>query len=89
MFRLWAKEWKENHMLRDTVIEVPGDENRTKKVFAGLELACHKFDLQVPIWLNSNIREFQRVAKTRFTKDSFTEEIPFDALEIQVTEEDM
>ena len=89
MFRLWAKEWKENHMLRDTVIEVPGDENRTKKVFAGLDLACHEFALQVPIWLNSNIREFQRVAKTRFTKDSFTEEIPFDALEIQVIEEDM
>ncbi|MBQ6362333.1 MAG: hypothetical protein IJJ25_14450 [Lachnospiraceae bacterium] len=89
MFRLWAKEWKENHMLKDTVIEVPGNDNRTKKVFSGLELACHEFDLPVPIWLASNIRDFQRTAKTRFTKDSFTEEIPFDALEIQVIEEDM
>ena len=89
MFRLWAKEWKENHMLKDTVIEVPGNDNRTKKVFSGLELACHEFDLPVPICLASNIRDFQRTAKTRFTKDSFTEEIPFDALEIQVIEEDM
>jgi len=89
MFRLWAKEWKENHMLEDTVIEVPGEENRTKKVFSALEQACHALDLQVPIWLDSNIRDFRRTAKTRFTKDSFTEEIPFDALEIQVIEEDM
>ncbi|MBO6164703.1 MAG: hypothetical protein J6N77_06600 [Lachnospiraceae bacterium] len=89
MFRLWAKEWKNGHMQRDTVIEIPdADLSRTKKVFSALEETCHQFDLQVPIWLDSNIRDFQRVAKTRFTRDSFIEEIPFDYLEIQVIEED-
>ena len=89
MFRMWAKEWKNNHMLRDTVVELPGDElNRTKKVFAALEQACALFDLQPPIWLDKNIRDFQRTARTRFTQDSFIEEIPFDHLEIQMIEED-
>ena len=41
-----------------------------------------------PIWLSSNVSEFQRHSKTRFRKDSFIEEIPFDYLEIQVIEED-
>ena len=75
-------------MIRDIVVEVRGSENRTRKVFGALEQACGALDLAVPIWLDSNIKEFQRVAKTRFTADSFTEEIPFDALEIQVIEED-
>ena len=88
MFRMWVKEWKNNHMLRDTVILRPGDENRTRKVLSALENACTEFDLQPPIWLDKNIRDFQRHAKTRFTKDSFIEDIPFDFLEIQMLEED-
>ena len=88
MFRMWAKEWKNGHMLRDTVITC-GDASmtRTRMVLHSLEEACHELDLQVPIWLDSNIRDFQRVAKTRFTQDAFIEEIPFDYLEIQVIEE--
>lgn len=88
MFRMWVKEWKDNHMVKDTVIDVPGEDSRTRKVFAALEQACHAFDLPVPIWLDANVRDFQRLARTRFTKDSFTEEIPFDSLEIHVIEED-
>ena len=41
------------------------------------------------IWLDSSIRDFQRHARCRFTKDSFIEEIDFDYLEIWVIEEDM
>ncbi len=88
MFRMWIREFKNNHMLRDTVVEEPGDMSRTKKVFAALQEACSRLDLQVPIWLQTNIRDFQRTACTRFTADSFTEEIPFDYLEIRMIEED-
>ena len=35
-----------------------------------------------------NIQDFQRRDKTRFTKDSFIDEINFDYLEIQMLEED-
>ena len=91
MFRLWGKIWKENHMLKDITIcdSAPSSEkNRTRKVFDALEEICYAFDLGKPIWLNVNIEEFKRVDKTRFSKDSFIEEIEFDYLEIQVIEED-
>ncbi|MCD7825760.1 MAG: hypothetical protein LUH14_07365 [Clostridiaceae bacterium] len=91
MFRLWAKEWKQNRMIRDITIcdaAPPAEKNRTKKVFDAIEEICYAFDLAKPIWLNSNISEFQRIDKTRFTSDNFIEEISFDYLEIQVIEED-
>ena len=86
--RIWFKEWKNNRLVKDTVIEDYSEESRTHKVFAALDAACREFDLSSPIWLESNISDFKRAAKTRFRADSFIEEIPFDYLEIMVIEED-
>ena len=89
MFRLWGKLFKNNKMLRDTVYENDDPSvNRTRKIFDGLEHICKEFDLSVPIWLDSNIADFKRVARTRFTIDSFIGESGFDFLEIQIIEED-
>ena len=88
MFRLWAKEFKDNRMLRDMVICDDSDETRTHKIFNALEEICYEFDLSKPIWLDTNIREFQKHAKVRFYQDSFIDGIDFDYLEIQVIEED-
>ena len=87
MFRLWAKIFKENHLLKDVVICNDQEDTRTHKVFQALDEICHEFDLSQPIWLDSNIRDFQLHDKTRFTKDSFIESIDFDYLEIEVIEE--
>lgn len=87
MFRLWGKIWQDNHLLKDTVYENDTDVNRTKKVFDGLEEICNRFDLAVPVWLDLNIRDFKRHSKTRFSQDSFIEQIEFDYLEIHVIEE--
>ena len=88
MFRLWAKEFKNNRMLRDTTLCDDSSETRTHKVFQALEEVCYEFDLGKPIWLEKNIEEFKRHAKARFYQDSFIEQIEFDFLEIQVIEED-
>ena len=88
MFRLWAREFKENHMLKDTVIECPEEDTRTHKVMGALREACVRFDVSEPIWLDINIRDFKSRSKTRFRADNFIEEIDFDYLEIQVIEED-
>ena len=88
MFKLWIKLIKDNHLLRDTVISNDKQDTRTHKVFNSLEKACTALDLAVPIWLDNNIKDFKRTAKTRFRSGSFIEEIPFDYLEIQVIEED-
>lgn len=86
--RIWGKIWKNNHMLRDTVIEDDSDDTRTHKVFHALDEICYAFDLGKPIWLDSTISEFKRHSKARFYQDNFIEEIPFDYLELQVIEED-
>ena len=66
MFRLWGKIFKDNHMLRDTVIEDDRNDTRTHKIFDSLDQICYDFDLGKPIWLDSNIQEFKRHSKTRF-----------------------
>ncbi len=89
MFRLWAKEFRSNRLLRDMVVENASPElNRTKKIFTALDEICYAFDLSKPIWLDHNIAEFKRIDKTRFTSDNFIDTINFDFLEIQVIEED-
>lgn len=88
MFRLWARTFKDNHMLRDAVICDERTETRTHKVFDALEAVCYQFDLGKPIWLDSNIADFKKHDKTRFTSDNFIETIDFDYLEIHVIEED-
>lgn len=88
MFRLWARTFKDNRMLRDTVICNDSADTRTHKIFKALEQVCYEFDLGKPIWLDSTIADFKKHNKTRFTADSFIEAIDFDYLEIQVIEED-
>lgn len=88
MFRLWAKTVKSHHILRDTVIEDGSGDRRTAKIVHALTQVCHEFDLAEPIWLDANITEFKKRRRTRFTQDSFIEELPFDYLEIEVIEED-
>ena len=88
MFRLWAKIFKDNHLLQDTVIMDDSTDTRTHKIFRALDDVCYQFDLGKPIWLDATIAEFKRHDKARFTQDNFIEEIEFDYLEIQVIEED-
>ena len=86
--RIWAREFKSNHMLKDTVIEDFSNETRTQKIFNALDEICHQFDLSKPIWLESCIADLKRTAKVRFYQDRFIYPLEFDYLEVQVIEED-
>lgn len=87
--RVWVKVFdNKTHMINSETIENYSDETRTHKIFQALEEACYRMDLGKPIWLDSNIEEFKRMAKTRFYQDNFVEEIEFDYLELHVIEED-
>ncbi|MCD8038620.1 MAG: hypothetical protein LUE96_05980 [Lachnospiraceae bacterium] len=88
MFRLWARIFKDNRLLKDTVIRDAGSDTRTHKIFRALEEVCYQFDLGKPIWLDATVSDFKRHGKARFTSDNFIEAIDFDYLEIQVIEED-
>ena len=90
MFRVWGKLFKSNRLIKDITIENDtATMSRTAKVYQALNDMCYDFDLQVPIWLDSNKKEFIRHDKTRFYQDSFIENIDFDFLEFHVIEEDM
>lgn len=88
MFRIWAKLFKENRMIKDTVVEDESADTRTHKVFHALDEICYRFDLGKPLWLDATIADFKRHDKTRFTQDNFIESIDFDYMELQVIEED-
>ena len=81
MFRLWGKIFKDNRMLKDTVICDDTDDTRTHKIFHALD------DLSKPIWLDSTIAEFKKHDKARFYQDNFVDSIDFDYLEIHIIEE--
>ena len=88
MFRLWGKIWKDNHMIKDTVICDDSEDTRTHKIFHALQEICYDFDLANHNWLDKTINDFKRHSKTRFYQDNFVETVDFDYLEIQVIEED-
>lgn len=89
MFRLWAKEFKNNKQIRDiTISDIAENKSRTKKIFDAIDEVCYEFDLSRPVWLEKNISEFKRASKTRFYQDNFIDSIELDFLEVQVIEED-
>lgn len=86
--RIWFKIMHENHLLSDITITDDSDDTRTHKIFRALDEACYALDLSRPIWLDANVAEFKKVARTKFRKESFVENIEFDFLELHVIEED-
>ena len=88
MFRLWGRIFSEGKLVRDYVAECADySKSRTAMVMEGVREICHDFDLPEPIWLENNIRDFQRRSKVRFSRDNFIEEIDFYYLELQEIEE--
>ena len=47
MFRLWAKIFRDNRLLRDTVVCDGSDDTRTHKVFRALEVDFDFLEIQV------------------------------------------
>ena len=67
MFRLWGKEFKDNHMLRDTVICDETDETRTHKIFNALDSICYEFDRSGWIIILMNSKDMTRQDSIRIT----------------------
>lgn len=89
MFRMWAKIFKENRMIKDlTISNNASDLTRTQKILQGLDEVCIEFDLGKPIWLEANKSEFKQYDRVRFRQENFIEAIDFDFLELHVIEED-
>ena len=86
--RIWARQFKDTHMLCQELVIDESKDTRTHKVFKALETVSQNMDLAQPIWLDKNIKAFKKNAVVKFGQDSFIEEVPFDYLEFRVIEED-
>ena len=64
MFRLWGKMWKDNHMLKDLVIDDDSEDTRTHKIFHAMILTWRtQFGWKV-IFLISNAIQRPDFART-------------------------
>lgn len=88
MFRMSGTIYRDGRIVRSCISrQEQADLRRTEKVLLALREICEYMDLAVPIWLDANIREFQRKSHTSFRQDSFVEPISFDRFEIEIIEE--
>lgn len=88
MFRVWGKIMKDNRLVRDYTACIDDSSlTRTSKVYKALDMICYELNISHPIWLPLNQKDFIRFSRTKFTKDSFIEEIDFDYLDFHLIEE--
>ena len=87
MFQMWGNLVKNNHILQDLTVCIDDEDTRTHKVFRALDEICDAWNLAKPIWLDTNISEFKRRSKTRFTQHNLIQSLEFDYLEFQITAE--
>ena len=88
MFRLSGKCVRHTKIILNAVInDESREKSRTEKVLGAVTALAAEFDLPSPLWLEKNIRDFKRRARTRVTADNFLEALPVDYMEIEVLEE--
>lgn len=87
MYRIWGKLKKRNKIITDTVIERQNSNDDEAVLFEDcLTEMCREFDLENPMILPKNWRDYFQYQRVVFTKDNFIDKINFDNLEIEVLE---
>lgn len=73
MFRLWGKIMKNNKFLEEKVIAIDNPSlNTNDKIQAALEIFCHDFDLEKPMWFDKNTKNLTRFPKHLFVKTNLS-----------------
>jgi len=88
MVRIWGKIMKNNKFLDEKVVGF--DDNSlhlNDKIQTALEIICHDFDLENPMWFDKNTNELNQISKTTFREDQFIESIWFDYLELEIIDD--
>jgi hypothetical protein len=88
MFRLWGKIRKNNKTVQDIVVssQEAGLSNE-ERLHECIQKICYELDLQRPIWLPKNQRDFDKYRMVQLTQDNFIETISFDFLELELIDE--
>ncbi len=89
MFRLWGKVYKDDSIIKDTVVGMDDQNLSTDTLtYSCMDKLCDIFDIQHPMWLKDNHKEYPVYRRTVFKQDHFIEEIDFDHLEIEIIEDE-
>jgi len=88
MIRLWGLIRKNNKRIKDMVAECsdPGL-TEEEQLFQCIQKICYDFDIQRPMWLPKNQREYNEYRRVVLNQDNFIETIDFDALELELLED--
>lgn len=87
MFRLWGKVYKDDSIIKNTVIHMDEGGHSTDTLTNNcMDQLCDTLDLQHPMWLNDNKKEYPVYGRTSFNQNHFIEDIDFDHLEIEIIE---
>lgn len=89
MLRLWGIIKKNNKMVQDIVTEYLKDDiDEIDQFHHCVHEICYEFDLQRPMWLPKNQREYEDYRRVILNQDNFIEPIYFDTLELEILEDD-
>lgn len=75
--KVWAKLHKKTKIVKDFSITI-----EKSKIERELSEVCKHFDISSPMWSNKNNSEWENYNITRFYKDDFIDDFPYDNLEI-------
>ena len=78
-YRLWGRIIHRHRIEKSETVDVIDGDIES----AFLEI-CRRFDVQRPLQLPKHNREFEQFGRTFYSKEHFTESIPFQKLEIEL-----
>lgn len=85
MLKVWGLIRKNNRIVQDMVAECQeNDIEQEEALYSCVHEICYEFDLQRPIWLPKNQREYEDYKRIVLTQDNFIEPIDFDTLELEI-----
>ncbi|HHY82543.1 MAG TPA: hypothetical protein GX505_07675 [Clostridiales bacterium] len=88
MYRVWGILKRNNKIIADMVAVCENsdlaDEDKLQECILKI---CNKFDLQKPMWLHKNEREFAKYNRAVLNQDNFIESISFDTFELELLED--
>lgn len=87
MIKLWAKIKSNNKIIMEKLIEIDDSDNEEDQLFDSINTVCYEFDIERPMWLPKNQREYENFRRIILTQDNFIDEINFDLLEIELIDD--
>lgn len=78
MSGIWLRLVRKNRIEKDLVLECARDDWKE-----ALEEGAHRLDAPRPLVLHKHERDFEEFSQTRFLRDHFMEDVPFDRMEVE------